>query len=168
MKNLTLKIVLILIMGIHSLKAQIKVESDSIKIINNNCATKLARDFMFTMEKIEGIDSQQMPLRSIELLKGTEFEKEKNGIFIVSTLSSNKRKLILLKRENRIKILTLNDVSKSLIELISFLNSINSSNEELFSYLNLIEEYIKDSKNAIKASTKVKYNDWIKCDSLSN
>ena len=165
MKNLAIKILLILLIGIQTLSAQVKVESDSIKIINNNCATKLARDFMLKVGKIEGIDSKQIPLRSIELLKGTEFEKETNGVFIISTLSSNKRKIIVLKRENKIKILTFNDVSRSLIELISFLDDIKSDNQELFSYLHLIEEYIKNSKRAIKATNKIENSDWIKCGS---
>lgn len=154
----------LLLIGIQSLNAQVKVEPDSIKLSNNNCATRLARDYMSLMGTIESVDSKQEPLRSSEILKGSEFEKETNGVFIISTLNSHKRKLIVLKRESQIKISTFNDVSKSLIELISFLNDLNSSNQELFSYLHVIEDYIKNSKNVIN---KVYNSDWIKCDSVS-
>lgn len=164
MGNLAIKIVLLLLIGMQSLNAQVKIESDSIKLSDNNCATRLARDYMLRMGTIESVDSKQKPLRSSELLKGSEFEKEANGVFIISTLSSHRRKLIVLKKENQIKLLTFNDVSKSLIELISFLSDINSNNQELLSYVDLIQEYIKNSKSTIEVNNKIDNSDWIKCE----
>lgn len=163
MKNLV-KLGLFLLIGINSLNAQVKVEPDSIKIGNNNCATKLARDYMFKMGTIDSKGYKQKPLRSSELLKGSEFEKEANGVFLISPLTTHRRKLIVLKKGNQIKLLTFNNISNSLIELISFLRDIDTSNDELLKYIDSIQIYIESSKNTIKANNKMDNSDWIKCE----
>ncbi|UUC44805.1 hypothetical protein [Flavobacterium cerinum] len=162
MKDL-IKIGLFLLIGTYSLNAQVKTEPDSIKFSNNNCATKLAREYMFKMGAIDSNDSKQKPLRSSELLKGTEFEKEINGVFLISPLTTHRKKLIVLKKGNQIKLLTFKNVSNSLIELISFLRDINTSNDELLKYIDSVQIYIESSKSTIKANNKMNNSDWIKC-----
>ena len=163
MKNFV-KIVLFLLIGLHSLNAQVKKESDSIKISNNNCATKLARDYIFKKGTTDSKDYKQKPLRSSELLKGTEFENETNGVFLISPLTKHRKKLIILKKGNQIKLLTFDNVGNSLIELISFLRDIDTNNEELFKYMDLVKVYIENSKNTIKVNNEVGNSDWIKCE----
>lgn len=162
MANFNLKILFLFFIGINSLNAQI-VESDSIRISNNNCATRFVRDYMFKMGIFEKNDTKEKPLNSRELVKGSEFEKEVNGVFLISPLSAHRRKLIVLKKEDKIKILTFNDVSTSMIDLISFLRDIKSSDEDLYNYINAIQTYLRYSKNTIKNSTKIDNSDWLRC-----
>jgi hypothetical protein len=136
--------------------------SDSLKITNDNCATRLAKDYMLKMGTVEQ-NQKQYHLRSSELLKGTDFEKESNGVFLISTFSAHRRKVIVLKKENQIKLLTFSNVGESLIELISFLDDIKSNNDELLKYIDAIQTYLEYSKNTIKANTKISNSEWVNC-----
>lgn len=160
MKSLSLKIVLLFLVGTNSIHAQ--QSSDSLKITNENCATRLAMEYMFKMSTIEQ-NQKQGTLRSSELLKGTDFEKEENGVFLLSTFNIHRRKLIVLKKGNQIKLLTFSNLGKSLTELIAFLDDTKSSNDELLKYVDAIQTYLKYSKNTIKANNKIGNSDWLNC-----
>ena len=160
MKDL-IRVVLFLLIGVNSLNAQ---ELDSVKISNNNCATKLAIDYIIRMGTIDGKDYKEKTLRSSELLKGTEFEKETNGVFLISPLNKHRKKLIIIKKRNQIKLLTFNNLSDSLIELISFLHDIDTSNDDLIKYIDLVQNYIENFKKTIDSNNIIDSSDWIKCE----
>ncbi|MBZ4036687.1 hypothetical protein K6T82_18095 [Flavobacterium sp. 17A] len=162
MKNLIFTVGFLCLIGIHSANAQ--VASDSLKITSDNCATKLAKEYMVKMGTIDQVPKKDLLLRSSELLKGTDFEKESNGVFLISTFNAHRRKLIVLKKENQIKLLTFNNVGESLIELISFLDDSKTSNDELLKYLDAIQVYLKYSEKTIKAGNKINNSDWLKCE----
>ena len=164
MENSVTKIIFLILLWVQSSNAQIKVEPDSIKLSNNNCATRLTREYILKMSPIEGFDSKEKPLKSSELLKGSEFEKETNGVFIISTLSSHRRKLIILKKGNQIKLLTFNDVGNSMIDLILFLKDIKSSDEKLINYIDSIQLYIQNSKKLINTNNKIGNSNWLNCE----
>lgn len=162
MKNLILTAGLLwMIIGIHSVNAQ--VVSDSIKITNDNCAARLAKEYMLKMGTIAQDQKQNPLLRSSELLKGTDFEKEANGVFLISTFNTHRRKLIVLKRGSQIKLLTFSNLGESLTELIKFLDETKFSNDELLNYVDAIQTYLKYSKNTIKANNKIGNSDWLNC-----
>ncbi|TDO78257.1 hypothetical protein EV143_103512 [Flavobacterium chryseum] len=151
----------LLILGTYYVNAQ--VVSDSIKITNDNCATRLAKEYMLKMGTIEQDQKQNPLLRSSELLKGTDFEKEANGVFLISTFNTHRRKLIVLKKGNQIKLLTFSNLRESLIELVAFLDDIKSSSDELLNYVDAIQTYLKYSKKTIKANNKIGDSDWLNC-----
>lgn len=159
MKKLIFTIGFIWLIGMH-LNAQ--VISDSLKIANDNCATRLAKEYMLKMGTIEN-NKKNNPLRASELLKETEFEKESNGVFLISTLSTHRKKLIVLKKGDKIKLLTFNNVGESLKELISFLDDIKSNDEELLKYIDAVQLYIQYSKNTITVNNKIENSDWLNC-----
>ncbi len=165
MKNFILKIGVLLFITISSNAQEV---SDSIRIADNNCATKLARDYMYRMGIFEKENSKVNSLKSKELLKESEFESEENGVFLISPLSSHRRKLIVLKKGNQIKVLTFNDVNKSLLELIKFFQDIKTNDEEVFKYINAVQVYLQYSKNTIKTNNKIENSDWINCEAPSN
>lgn len=161
MKNLIFTVGFLWMIGINSINAQ--VASDSLKITNDNCATRLAKEYMLKMGTIELSQNRETFLRSSELLKGTDFEKETNGVFLISTFNAHRRKLIVLKKQNQIKLLTFSNVGESLIELISFLDNIKSSNDELLQYIDAIQTYIQYSNKTVKANSKISNSDWLNC-----
>lgn len=160
-KKLGFKIAFLFLVILSSVNAQ--VAPDSLKITNDNCATRLAKEYMLKMGAIEQNQKQDPLLRSSELLKGTDFEKESNGVFLISTFNSHRRKLIVLKKGSQIKLLTFSNLRESLIELIAFLDDTKSSNDELLSYVDAIQTYLKYYKNTIKANNKIGDSDWLNC-----
>lgn len=156
MKRLFLIIGIIAFLFTNSTHAQ-NVESDSIRIVSDNCATKLANQYL--RESVKGTLNKSF--KSYELLKKTDFEREINGIFIVTALTSHSKKAIVLKKENRIKLLTFNNTSNSLIELVSFLRDINTTDDKVIEYVDSILIYLKSS-NGIKFNT-LNNSDWLDC-----
>lgn len=130
----------------------------------NNCAEKFARRYFFKMGITDSIQSQEMPLLFTEVLSGKEIETEFTGVFIVSNLNAHRRKLILLKNGEQLKLLTFGNVYNSLHELISFLNDIKANDKDLFKYIDFIQEYIESSKGKIKVPNKLDDSNWIKCE----
>jgi len=152
----------LLLMTIKSNAQEIVI--DSIRIASHNCATELARDYMYRMYIFENDDDFKIKsLKSEELLKKSEFESEVNGVFLISTFNSRRRKLIVLKKENQIKVLTFNDTSKSLIDIIEFFRDTKTNDEEIFNYMNAIKVYLQYSKNTIKINHKIENSDWVSC-----
>lgn len=131
---------------------------------DNNCAEILARSYFFKMGIADSIQSQKMPVLFTEILNSKDVETELTGVFIVSNLNAHRRKLILLKNGEQLKLLTFSNVYKSLQELISFLNDIKANERDLFRYINFIQEYIESSKGKIKVPNKLDDSSWIKCE----
>ena len=144
-----------------SLNAQ--VESDVIKIADNNCMTDLGKNYMISMGIYDSSESDKVVLRVRELLKKSKFEEKKNGVFLISNLSAHRKNLIALKKDNEIKLLTFNDISQSMLELISFLNNIETNDEDLMNYIDAIQSYIEYSKTTIKIKNTIGDSDWINC-----
>src|SRR5690606_8972915 len=154
-------IIILLLACTNLLIAQ--VQSDSIKITSNNCATIFGQDYMLKINNIDSIKYKNTPLRVRELLKESMFEEEVNGVFLISSINPHKKNLIFLKKNNQIKFLTFNDISKSLIELILFLEEIESNDKDLLEYIDLIQLHIQSSKKAIKTNNIINDSDWIDC-----
>jgi hypothetical protein len=152
MKRAILITLLFLFLFPNHLSAQ-KVETDSIKISTNNCATKLVKDYFRK--------SVEKSFRCFELIKSTGFEMEENGVFIISTLSSHSKKLIVLKKENQVKFLGFSSTSNSLIELISFLLDVKANDNEVEQYLSAVLTYL-NSLNSIRFN-EVNDSTWLEC-----
>jgi hypothetical protein len=154
-------ILLIVLFSGKTLNAQ--VESEVIKITDDNCATNLGKNYMVKMGIIDSSEINKRGLRVREILKRSKFEEEKNGIFLISNLSAHRSNLILLKRSDEVKLLTFCDISHSMLELISFLDNIGTNDKDLVNYIDTIMEYISTSKQTIKIRFDLIDSDWILC-----
>ncbi len=81
----------------------------------------------------------------------------------ISTFNTHRRKLIVLKKGNQIKLLTFSNLGESLTELITFLDDIKSSDDALLKYVDAIQIYLDYSKKTIKTSTKIDNSPWLDC-----
>jgi len=129
---------------------------------NKNCAEILAREYFFKMGISDSIRSKNMPVIFTEVLNGKEFETQTNGIFIISNFNAHRKKMILLKKGNSIKVLTFTITSSSLKEMVEFLNELKVGDEELFQYMDFLKEYVDSSKSKI-VTNKIADSDWIEC-----
>lgn len=137
-------------------------EDETFINIEKNCATNLGKEYMIKMGIFEDKMKEDQSINVVEILKGTRFKQEESGVFILSNFNSHSRKIILLKKVDKIKILTFSNISKSLSEFVSFLDESNFKDDDILKYLDLIKSYIISSRKKI-STKKVVNSSWTIC-----
>jgi len=134
------------------------------KIETEKCIRKEIVNFFINVNRFDVQKKNDLnSIHIFEIVEKRVLGYDEIGIYFCSDLSSHRKKYLLLKNNQEIKILNSTNVSTNMEEIASFLKKNNVSNSKSILYLKECLEIIDSNIEKI-VDKAIDEQQWVKCD----